>query len=297
MSFHEVRLDDGLIVYGAAGGPQFSTTVVRVASGAEQRNANWARPLGKWELGERLLTRSELQTLQDFFMARLGRAHGFRWKDHGDYQATTAQGLLGAGTGTGLPTYQLVKRYADAAAGLDRPIRKPVTGSVAVQRGGLPVSFGAAAGNIALDAATGIVSFVADATSAASAITAGATTQVVLAGNPGALVAGERLYLTGFGGADAALVNGLAHTVSVVSGTGPYTFTLSTNTAGKTLTLGSGAGHAYPQATESLTWSGQFDVPVRFDADALSYRFDAADAISGQALFWLYSAPIVEIRA
>ena len=77
---------------------------------------------------------------------------------------------------------------------------------------------------------------------AASAVTAGATTTVVLAANPGSLAAGGLLRLDGFSGADAALLNGLDHTVNSVSGTGPYTFVLATNTAGKTITLGQGAG-------------------------------------------------------
>ena len=77
---------------------------------------------------------------------------------------------------------------------------------------------------------------------AASAITAGATTTVVLAANPGTLAAGGLLRLDGFTGADAALLNGLDHTVNSVSGAGPYTFVLATNTAGKTITLGQGAG-------------------------------------------------------
>lgn len=77
---------------------------------------------------------------------------------------------------------------------------------------------------------------------AASAVTAGATTTVVLAANPGSLAAGGLLRLDGFSGADAALLNGLDHTINSVSGTGPYTFVLATNTASKTLTLGQGAG-------------------------------------------------------
>jgi uncharacterized phiE125 gp8 family phage protein len=80
------------------------------------------------------------------------------------------------------------------------------------------------------------------ASSAASSITAGATTTVVLAANPGSLVAGDTIRLSGFAGADAALVNGLDHTINSVSGSGPYTFVLATNTAAKTITLGSGVG-------------------------------------------------------
>lgn len=47
MSFHDVSFPDA-IARGATGGPEYSTDVVMVASGFEQRNVNWSggpRPL------------------------------------------------------------------------------------------------------------------------------------------------------------------------------------------------------------------------------------------------------------
>ncbi len=82
------------------------------------------------------------------------------------------------------------------------------------------------------------------ASAAATAITAGATTSVVLSGNPGVLVAGDVIRLGGFAGADAALVNGLDHTINSVTEAplGTFTFVLATNTNAKTITLGAGVG-------------------------------------------------------
>ena len=105
----------------------------------------------------------------------------------------------------------------------------------------------------------------------------------------------DRLYLSGFTGADAALVNGLSHLINTVTGSGPYTFTLATNTAGETITLGSGVGAKYVQASESLTWAGNFDVPVRFDTDQLS-RNVMQMLPSGDFVVQMQDIPLVEIR-
>ncbi|MGH8622498.1 MAG: DUF2460 domain-containing protein, partial [Burkholderiales bacterium] len=136
-AFAEVRLEPGLILYGAVGGPQYSTDVVVVRSGREQRNANWSVSRGKWELGERQVDTSELHTLIGFFRARQGRAQGFRFKDWGDYKATrtpltfnevTTQGLLGSGVGVGsVGPYQTNKIYSSGGLTTTRKIIKLVS--------------------------------------------------------------------------------------------------------------------------------------------------------------------------
>ena len=140
-----------------------------------------------------------------------------------------------------------------------------------------------------MDYTTGIVTFVADAFSNASSITPGATTQVVLASNLG-LVAGKLLWLDNFAGADAALVNNKAHTINSIAGGGPYTFTLATDTSGKTITIGAGVGRKYPQASDALTWSGQFDVPCRFDTDQMQIGLEAYNRFDWDQI------PVMEIR-
>jgi len=255
------------------GGPQYLTNVVGLPSGREYRDRKRAVGLGQWTAEHGPHSESDTAELVDFYRALGGRFVGFRWKDHFDYTVTGNAGELGGGIGTGLPTYQLYKIYTKGAYEERRPIYKPVSGSVAVTRNAVAVTAGSGAGQIAIDTTTGIITFVADAISAASAITVGVTTQVVLAANPGSLIAGEKLYLAGFTGADAAEVNGLAHTINSVSGSGPYTFALGTNTSGKTITLGSGEGRAYPQAGDTLAWTGEFDVPVRFTNDNMDISF------------------------
>jgi uncharacterized protein (TIGR02217 family) len=292
MSFIDARMPDD-ISYGLQASAGYKTDVIVLASGHEQRNILWDDARRRYDLAY-IRTQAQADTLVQFFHAMKGRAHSFRMRDPSDFSATITTGLLGTGVGTGLPTYQLNKIYTSGSETTTRAITRPVSGEVTVYRAASPVTVGAGAGQIAISYSTGVVTFVADATSNASAITAGATTSVVLAANPGTLIAGEKLYLAGFTGTDAALVNGLAHTINSVSGAGPFTFVLATNTSGKTITLGSGQGRAYPQANDALTWAGNFDVPVRFDVDEITATM--LESGPGRRMYSIQSLPVIEVR-
>lgn len=52
-----------------------------------------------------------------------------------------------------------------------------------------------------------------------------------------------------------------------------------------------------PSGGDTVQWSGDFDVPVRFDTDELKYQFSAMETQGGvvRKLFQLYSTPIVEV--
>lgn len=279
------------------GGPEFNVEIAELVSGFEQRNTSWSQAKHRYDASTAIKKLSDWIAISDHFYAVGGRRFGFRLKDLLDYSTTHTTGLLrplhgttqvgAAGFGYGVPAYQLVKRYTRGILTYDRDIRKPVSGTVFLRDGGATAP--------SLDTTTGVATFSADASSAASSITPGATTTVVLTSNPGILADGQRLYLTGFTGIDAALVNNLSHLINSVSGTGPYTFVLATSTAGKTITLGSGTGFKYPQASETLTWSGEFRVPVRFDIDHLP-RVLAVNNIGAEMAIHADSIPIVEVR-
>lgn len=285
------------IAYGSVMGFGFLTEVTVLNSGHEQRNVKWADALGRFAVDGANMEEDQKDTFIDFFRIVKGRGIGFRIRDWSDYEATTSNGYLGtSAVGTGGPTYQLYKHYAAGAETYNRLIAKPsaTAGEFTPYRGGVAITAGASAGNYSIDTTTGILTMVADASSAASAITPGATTSVTLAANPGTLVAGQKLYLSGFTGANASLVNGLAHTINSVSGAGPYVFVLATDTSGATITVGSGTGYKYPQASESMLWAGNFDVPARFDVDDVALTIVAK---SGGG--WIYNfgtVPIKEIR-
>jgi uncharacterized protein (TIGR02217 family) len=96
MAFHEVRFPDD-IAYGATGGPEYLTSVVSMASGYEQRNANWSAARGKWNVASGLKHQAQLNTLIAFFRARKGKAYGFRFKDWTDYKVTDRRSAQGMG--------------------------------------------------------------------------------------------------------------------------------------------------------------------------------------------------------
>jgi uncharacterized protein (TIGR02217 family) len=149
-AFHEVRFPPE-ISYGASGGPGYLTTVVATASGHEHRNANWAAARGKWDVASGLRDRAHVAELIAFFRARRGRAHGFRFKDWTDYQASAQ--VLGTGNGS-LKTFQLVKNYVSGGVTESRIIAKPVAGTVKVYRNGVLASSG-----VSVDTTIGVVTF------------------------------------------------------------------------------------------------------------------------------------------
>ena len=293
MSFFETPRFPPELSYYAAGGPAHATQVVEVASGYEKRNVLWSQARCHYDISGAMKDQGGKDAVIAFFRAAQGKAHGFRFRDWADYQ-DKGNGLLDAGVGDGTPYYQMNKAYIQGLTAT-RKITKPLTvgagAGVALvfNRNGSAMTAGASAGNYAIDTTTGVLTMVADNSSGSSAITPGATTSVVLAANPGGLVAGKLLYLGGFSGADAALVNGIAHPINSVSGSGPYTFVLATVTTGKTITVGSGTGYKYPQTSDTMTWTGEFDVPVRFDTDVLQGYQDTG-------LYAWGSVPLVELR-
>lgn len=266
MSFIETPRFPDTIAYGAIGGPEYRTEIAALDSGYEARNVSWAQSRPRYAIELPLPTADQRETLIAFFRAMKGRAHGFRLKDWSDYTVIRTNGRLGTGTsGTGVPTYQLGKYYAAGALTEVREIRKPVSGTAAIYRGGVLQTAGASAGNYALDSTTGIVTWVADSSNSVSAVTVGATTVVTLSGALSGLAIGGRLYLNGLMGTVSTSLNGLAHEITNISGA---QYTLNTSTTGLAYTSG-GTGYKYAQPTETLDWSGEFDVPVRFGADYL----------------------------
>ena len=202
MTFTETRLDLGYD-FGTAGGPQFNTTVIELGSGYEQRNSNWSEARSKWQIGDRIYSRNELNYLLNFCRAIRGRAIGFRFKDWSDYQGTNE--LIGVGNGV-LTQFQLKKTYAINDISSTRNIKKPVAGKTTISVAGTPVISG-----WSVDATTGIITF------------------------------------------------------------------------------------ASPP-TGNITASFEFDVPSRFEQDEINHRFDAADPSTGEALFYISSLSIIEIK-
>ncbi len=126
--FHEVRFPAD-ISYKATGGPEFRTDIAVLSSGHERRNITWQLARAKYELDYKDISKAQASAVLSFFMARKGRAYGFRFKDWNDFEAKDQ--ALGVGDGE-RTVFQLTKNYGEGLYIYSRKITKPVTGSVLV---------------------------------------------------------------------------------------------------------------------------------------------------------------------
>ena len=178
MAFDEVRFPTD-ISYGSRGGPRFSTAIAKLRSGAEERVARFSYPLHTYEVNYGIKSYAQLVTVRDFFIARLGAANGFRYKDFYDYStdpnATSAVSapvftnvIIGTGDGT-TTTFQLVKKYTSGAVTRTRNVTKPVSGTVKSGFGGVEKTEGT---HWTVNTTTGIITYTTAPTSGQS-VTAG----------------------------------------------------------------------------------------------------------------------------
>ena len=137
--------------------PAFSTAIVTTASGAEQRNAEWADARLRFDAGPGVRSEAELHALIAFFRARRGAAVGFRFEDPFDNSSNGMTGEPGAadqrlGIGDGVRTeFPLIKAYGEQV----RRVTRPVAGSVRVAVDGVELTGGwtlAGKGRVVLDA-------------------------------------------------------------------------------------------------------------------------------------------------
>ncbi|WP_138465173.1 DUF2460 domain-containing protein [Poseidonocella sp. HB161398] len=174
MAFHEVRFPASLS-FGSMGGPERRTAIVTLANGFEERNTPWSHSRRRYDAGMGMRSLDDIETLIAFFEARQGQLYGFRWKDWADYrsgapsaEATPSDQAIGTGNGT-KRVFQLVKAYASGAQRYDRPISKPVAGTVRVAVDGTEAEEGT---DFVVDATAGLVVFT-EAPAAGTAIAAG----------------------------------------------------------------------------------------------------------------------------
>ena len=160
-AFHEVLfpLD---IALKSAGGPQRRTDVVTLGSGREERNARWAHSRRRYDAGYGVKTFEALSQVVAFFEERRGRLHGFRWRDRLDHASNASGGPVSAldqviGTGDGATaTFALRKSYGSLYSPYQRPVTKPVPGSVRLAVAGVEAEEGVA---FDVDTTIGLVTF------------------------------------------------------------------------------------------------------------------------------------------
>lgn len=124
MAFHDVRLPEQ-VEQGATGGPSFYTTINPMVSGNEQRNINWSDARADWELSYGIQDYDDFDEVRQFFYARRGQAHSFRFKDWGDYKLIAE--VIAAGDGSTVQ-FQVTKTYEDSGPSpYVRKITRPVS--------------------------------------------------------------------------------------------------------------------------------------------------------------------------
>jgi uncharacterized protein (TIGR02217 family) len=175
VAFHDVQFPPS-ISQGAVGGPRFSTTVTTLSSGSEQRNINWQKSRGEWDVSHGLKTEQQVDQLLAFFHARNGKAYGFRFKDWSDYRLPRWQDVPGDlepipvmfTTDGATAVIQITKVYGDTAGFYVRPITKPVAGTVQMLHNGVQTF------DFTVDNTTGLITL-----GSAIALTTGHTIAVV----------------------------------------------------------------------------------------------------------------------
>lgn len=161
MAFHEIRFPAALS-FGSLGGPERHTDVVTLANGFEERNTPWRHSRRRYDAGVAMRSLEDIEDLIAFFEGRQGQIHGFRWKDWTDYKSCGVRAepafddqVIGVGDGVATQ-FQLTKTYHSGAHSYERPILKPVAGTVRVGRGGTEQHEGA---QYQIDSATGMITF------------------------------------------------------------------------------------------------------------------------------------------
>jgi uncharacterized protein (TIGR02217 family) len=303
--YNDVILPASVLSAGVRGKNARRNTRTMTANGQGQINVDWSRTLREYQLGIAPMPVTTWQTIEGLHEVTEGGAYGFLMQDPKDSAVAATEGLLYPyntsallgtnGLGYGIPAYKMYKRYTSVGSTRtkDRSITRPQTTPV-VKRGGSTVTHGAGAGNIAINYDTGTVTFVADSSSTVTAVSVGATTQVTLTAALSGVAIGERLYLSGLTGTVASTLNSLSHAITNITGGGLNVYTLSVVTTGLAWS-GSGSGYAYPQSTETLTWSGNFYVPVHFANDEIDWELVKGGPADGRYLAGP-SVTLLEVR-
>jgi len=174
MNFHEEQFPASLS-FGALGGPERRTDVVTLSNGFEERNTPWAHSKRRYDAGLGLRSLDDVAALIAFFEARQGQLYGFRWKDWSDFKSGQPSAPLSytdqpIATADGqTATFPLVKHYRSGHQSYQRPIKKPVAGTVVLGVDGVEMREDV---QFSLDLTTGLVTLF-EAPNAGAEITAG----------------------------------------------------------------------------------------------------------------------------
>lgn len=267
------------ISYGSSFGPGYSTDIVVAKSGREYRNQVWlnSRYVGDVAYGVKRL--SDMQQLVAFFRIAGGRAHTFRYKDWGDFQATDSYFATGDGS---TRSYQLYKRYTAGSDTDDRKITRPID-PITLQRDGEEFT------DFTLNEDTGVVTLLPGESETSTDLSVANTDSSFNSSSTDLSVfaVGDVINVSGFTEADNngqfKVATSSANKITVTNNDGDPVV-LVDESAGDSVTI-----EEEPSLPGGVfTWSGEFDVPCRFDTDTLSIVYEDYES---QAT----TAPIIEV--
>lgn len=161
MGFHDDAIFPTNISYGSRGGPGFSTSVIVMDSGQEERVSRWSSPKHRYDASYGIRTFDDLMDVKKFYIARMGPAWGFRYYDWLDF-SSAANGRdahddedVKIGDGNASETdFQLIKNYTDSGITRVRTIQRPITGTVLIALDGVAQTEGS---DFTVDYTTGLV--------------------------------------------------------------------------------------------------------------------------------------------
>jgi len=161
MNFHEVQFPASLS-FGSMGGPERRTDVVTLTNGSEERNAPWQHARRRYDAGLGMRSLDDIAELIAFFEARRGQLYGFRWKDWSDFKSCKPSGKVRyddqvIAIADGVRTeFQLTKIYRSGGVAYQRPITKPVAGTV---RAGIQSDEQREGFDYEVDTSSGVITF------------------------------------------------------------------------------------------------------------------------------------------
>lgn len=247
------------IAFGAIARTSWLTIVIDQQNMAEQRTQARGRWRLEYDFDFSNRNESDYRALRSHFAMARGRKNSFAMRDFTDYQVDVSEGIT---VQTTPGNFQLTKRYGEAPDNYDRDITRPVI--VMPLRGGSPMTAGGGAGQYSFSQSTGTLTVVPDQSRNINSHAVGATHQFTLASafSPNVIV-GNTIYVSGVTGSAASVLNDQPLTVTAVSAA---VISVNRNTTG----MVASAGTAYRRiAASEITWSGTFNVPVRYDIDTL----------------------------
>lgn len=120
---------------GAQRAPRWDTTLVQTSGGRVTTISAWQDAMHEYDVSLAVRVVEDYDLIVQHFHAARGRRHTFPFSDPLDYKVTTDRGvIIDADQDSPTTAYQLAKQYSSGVTKWQRPITRPVSGTVAIYR-------------------------------------------------------------------------------------------------------------------------------------------------------------------